>query len=456
MLSSLFWIPGSVAKAIPVTVEPTEDQLEDFKDIEEEEEDNMEEDTVMDKSEEKGKNIEEIYNLDTYDDDDEEVNIFGDELNELMKEGEDGVIPLADDDEQEELDDLRIKPTDALIVAAHSEDDLSQIFVYVYEESENNLYVHHDIFLASFPLCLEWTDCHPTQSMGKGNLAAVGSFLPGIEIWDLDVLDPIEPVVILGGFKNEPTSNSKKKKKKKIHPNHAYKPESHKGAVMSLSWNKHGRNIIASGSADHAVKVWDINQQSCLFTFTHHQDKVQALEWHPTDPQILLCGSYDQKVSLLDARYPNAVGWSTLTADTEAIQWDIHTPHNFMVSTEDGNVKNFDSRKLDAPIWTLQAHTKTCSALNINPGIPEFFATGSADKTIKLWSKSGGQPKLLHTIQSETNVFTLGFYSESPLLLVAGGKSSDEGGGGEDPLNAIRLWHCSEFSGVTNHFNPKS
>jgi periodic tryptophan protein 1 len=34
-----------------------------------------------------------------------------------------------------------------------------------------------------------------------GNLAIVSSFLPEIEIWDLDVNNAIEPLLILGGEK---------------------------------------------------------------------------------------------------------------------------------------------------------------------------------------------------------------------------------------------------------------
>ena len=33
----------------------------------------------------------------------------------------------------------------------------------------------------------------------RGNFAAVGSFEPGIEIWDMDVLDAVEPIATLGG-----------------------------------------------------------------------------------------------------------------------------------------------------------------------------------------------------------------------------------------------------------------
>jgi periodic tryptophan protein 1 len=34
--------------------------------------------------------------------------------------------------------------------------------------------------------------------MNKGNFLIVGSFLPEIEIWNLDILNTLEPAVILG------------------------------------------------------------------------------------------------------------------------------------------------------------------------------------------------------------------------------------------------------------------
>lgn len=39
---------------------------------------------------------------------------------------------------------------------------------------------------------------------------AVGTFEPGIEIWNLDVLDPLEPTATLGGFKEKDKKPGKK------------------------------------------------------------------------------------------------------------------------------------------------------------------------------------------------------------------------------------------------------
>jgi|JI9StandDraft_1071089.scaffolds.fasta_scaffold98483_2 periodic tryptophan protein 1 len=95
-----------------------------------------------------------------------------DEMQE-MANGED--IPSEFEDSEEEKEDFTIRKTDALLVAASTEKDFSNLEVYVYEYKTSSLYVHHDIMLSSYPLCLEWIKTYNGQ---KTNLVAVGTFLP--------------------------------------------------------------------------------------------------------------------------------------------------------------------------------------------------------------------------------------------------------------------------------------
>ncbi len=109
-----------------------------------------------------------------------------------------------DDDEDSEIEDFTLRPTDLIILSAKNEDDVSNLEVWVYEEAdasgEANLYVHHEVLLPAFPLCLAWMDCDPKGlDTGRRNLVAVGTMEPGIEIWDLDVVDSVEPLATLGG-----------------------------------------------------------------------------------------------------------------------------------------------------------------------------------------------------------------------------------------------------------------
>lgn len=59
-------------------------------------------------------------------------------------------------DSEEEKEDFTIRKSDALIVAATADNDHSSLEVYVYEHENANMYVHHEIILSSYPLCLEW------------------------------------------------------------------------------------------------------------------------------------------------------------------------------------------------------------------------------------------------------------------------------------------------------------
>lgn len=43
------------------------------------------------------------------------------------------------------------------------------IDILVYNEDEDSCYVHHDIILDSFPLCLEWLSFDPTLNGKSGN-----------------------------------------------------------------------------------------------------------------------------------------------------------------------------------------------------------------------------------------------------------------------------------------------
>ena len=64
--------------------------------------------------------------------------------------------------------------------------------------------------------------------------------MPAIELWDLDVLDATEPVMVLGGAAEEaaeqaPAGGKKGKKGKKAAP--ALREGSHADAVLGVAWN---------------------------------------------------------------------------------------------------------------------------------------------------------------------------------------------------------------------------
>jgi periodic tryptophan protein 1 len=85
----------------------------------------------------------------------ESVSSFGDGETGKKRRGRDQ-FPEVLEDSEEEKEDYTIRKSDALIVAATAEDEHSNLEVYVYDHKTSDLYVHHEIILSSYPLCMEW------------------------------------------------------------------------------------------------------------------------------------------------------------------------------------------------------------------------------------------------------------------------------------------------------------
>lgn len=336
--------------------------------------------------------------------------------------------------EGEEAADV-LKDTDVLIMAARNEDEVSNLEVWVYEEADErgppNLYVHHSLLLPAFPLSVAWLDLAPGSSGSKRNLAAVGSFEPGIELWDLDCLDSVEPIATLGGADYEATrlvesKKSKKKKKSKTLPDVQVRPGSHTDAVLGLAWNREFRNVLASASADHCVKVWDVATATCSATLQHHSSKVQAVAWNPEEHAVLLSGGFDRRAVIADVRAPesgSAQSWP-VPADVESLAWDPFSPTCFSIASEDGSITTYDARsgQQSASLWTLKAHSKAACALNLCPAVPGLMLTAGTDKKIKLWNTRGDQPTALAARDLGVGaVFSASFCRDQPLLVAAGG-----------------------------------
>ncbi|EPT05519.1 hypothetical protein FOMPIDRAFT_1155298 [Fomitopsis schrenkii] len=428
------------------------------------------------------------YNLDDYDEDDTMPamgpfsNIKG--LTYYRNNDEDPYITLKEDDEENEREELEILPADNLLVAAKTEDEISQLEIYVYDESEENLYAHHDLMLPSFPLCLEWLDFPPVTSPSAqgtstspakqfGSYIAVGTMEPEIEIWSLDVVEAMYPDMVLGrpdktaAHVPTPLGTGKKKRKKTKH--RAISSAYHVDAVLSLSWNRTHRNLLASASADRTVKLWDLSRdptisgqgdegQGALRSFDVHKDKVQAVQWNDKEPTVLLTGSYDRTVRTFDSRAPDAGVGAVVGADVEAIRWDPWEAHGFYVSLENGLVLNFDARTLpsdlDSPSparFTLSAHDGAASALDVNPHIRGCIVTGGTDKVVKVWNVSEDtdlEKRQVSLVISRDlgvgKVFSTSWSPDDPLTLAAAGSQGK-----------LQVWDISANGGARKALGPK-
>ncbi|KAF2723325.1 WD40 repeat-like protein [Polychaeton citri CBS 116435] len=349
-------------------------------------------------------------------------------------------LPENEASDDEDREELQILPTDNLILAARVEDEVAHLECYVYDDQSENLYVHHDVMLPAIPLAVEWIGRTKVSRNDEGNFCAVATMDPDIEIWNLDIVDSMYPSAILGAATiGDATFEKKKKSKKSKKSNDSY----HVDSVLALASNPNHRNLLASSSADKTVKLWDLSTCTAASSYSQHTDKVCALAWHPSQSSVFLSGSYDRTVIASDARAPTAKGptWG-VESDVETINCDPHNENIFYASTENGVLHCFDARTLPSSpetskaLWRLQAHDKALSTFSVNPVIPGFVATGSQDRTTKLWDTQASTGPSLVTSRDlgVGKVFALDFAPDAEVgfrLAAAGSKG------------AVQIWDTS-------------
>ncbi|CAR26130.1 ZYRO0B02486p [Zygosaccharomyces rouxii] len=453
MISATCWVPRGYASEFPEKYELDNEEMErinqmanlnlndataEMEEVAEEEEEGAQEEASEESQPNPSKLQDQLdadddlkeFDMEHYDDEDSGANgagvamfpgLEGEDVRfHEGEEGEDPYISLPNKEEQtEEKQELQVYPTDNMVLATRTEDDVSYLDVYIYDDGagfhdvevpqekgdeadpdvarglvrDSSLYVHHDLMLPAFPLCVEWLNYRPgSQSDDPANFAAIGSFDPQIEIWNLDCVEKAFPDMILGEPEQGSGASLKNKKNKKKQKNQHITTH-HTDAILSLALNKHFRAVLASTSADHTVKLWDLNNGTAARSLAsiHSGKNVSSSEWHKTNGSVLLTSGYDSRVALSDVRISDesqlSKYWSVLPG--EEVESSTFADENIILSgTDSGNVYAFDIRNNSGskPVWTLNAHDAGISCLCANDYIPGMMTTSAmGDKTVKLW-----------------------------------------------------------------------
>ena len=229
-VTCLTWVRRGVAKAHPELVRLPDDELENLLSSAgrgaaetDSSSDQFDSDDEKQRKTAKRGNLHEAkdsvemrYHLDDYDDEDggtenEEAGLG--KLSFYTSNRHDPYLSK-DDQSSDNESDLSVSPGDNLIALGKVHGEFFSLEVWVTNVDDGSVYCHHDVILSSCPLAMEWVGFDPGESdSSSANLVAVGSMTPSIELWDLDVVNTLEPVFTL---KSKQRCRRKEKAAKKV------------------------------------------------------------------------------------------------------------------------------------------------------------------------------------------------------------------------------------------------
>lgn len=361
------------------------------------------------------------------------------------KEGTTILDNIIDDDDEEQRDQFQLVNTDRMLVCARSA-ELGFIDCLVYNGQTDDFFFHHNMLITSIPLCTIYLDFSPLGNGASGNYCAVSTCSTEIEIWDLDTLDAISPVLTLGGLqeinlkpkKSVPYNHYLNNKRTK----HVPLPGSHKDHVLTLSWSPLHRNILASGSADETIKLWDLNTAKCIVTFSnvHSGGPVSCVAFNPFCPGLLASTCIgDRKVAMISAMESTPVPKVLTVLKTDPEQLDWLTEDLLCCTTEGGellilNVKADPSASIIASVFPLSEYAISnglspskipLTGLAIHPVVTGLIAVGGPEiPAIALCAYIDGSLTVLHVQSVEFSVFSLAWCSDEDSLSLAVGSSN--------------------------------
>ena len=197
----------------------------------------------------------------------------------------------------------------------------------------------------------------------------------------------------------------------------------HAEAVQSVAFSPNGK-LLASGSWDKTIKLWNLETGELLGTLSGHLDDVKAIAISP-DGQTLASGSWDKTIKLWNLETGKLL--RTLNQQN-AVRTVAFSPNGQLLASgsEDGKIMIWElsTGELRTP---LAAHNKAVWSIAFNHD-GQTLASGSCDRTIKLWHPQTG--RLLRTLTGhERAVWSVAFSPDGQTLA----------SGSYD--RTIKLWH---------------
>jgi WD40 repeat protein len=193
--------------------------------------------------------------------------------------------------------------------------------------------------------------------------------------------------------------------------------------------------IVASGGDDCTVKLWDITTGKCLRTLHEHTEGVSSVAFHPHG-NLLASGSGDGTIRFWDIAEDRSL--KVLEGQSGGISSLAFSPDGSLLASgsEDGTVCLWDTKAASC-VRILQGHTGLVWSVAFSSD-GNLLASGSEDRTVRLWNLADGN--CIRVLDKHTNrVWSVAF---SPIfqdglgnILVSGSKDQ-----------TVRLWNVTNGS----------
>ena len=241
----------------------------------------------------------------------------------------------------------------------------SQESIRAYSNIENKIEIEYKINHQG-----EVNKARPMPQQGKSNIIATKTSSGEIHIFDY----PKHP--------KKPNDMQSKPDMKLL---------GHTKEGFGLSWSTLKEGYLLSGSDDHRICVWDINNPTTplIKTIEEHKSVVEDVNWNKQIESVFVSCGDDRKMMIWDVRQEKPT--HCVEAHLQEVNSCEFNPFNeylIITSSNDKTCALWDLRNLSKKFHTFKHHKNDVISARWNPNIMSLFASFSSDRRVNIWDLS--------------------------------------------------------------------
>lgn len=154
--------------------------------------------------------------------------------------------------------------------------------------------------------------------------------------------------------------------------------------ISCISWNSYHKTTLASSDYEGSVNVWDVSTGQRLKTFLEHEKRCWSVDFNTVDTRLIASGSDDTRVKLWDLNNDHSVASLEAKANVCCVKFNPSTSYNLAFGSADHSVQYYDLRRMKEPLAVFRGHRKAVSYVKFLNS--EEFVSASTDSQLKLWN----------------------------------------------------------------------
>ena len=164
----------------------------------------------------------------------------------------------------------------------------------------------------------------------------------------------------------------------------------HSAETYSVDWNLHLRDLICSASWDRSVRVWDVSCGVETQKFFSHSAIAYEAKWSVRNSKLLGSVGGDGMLHVSDIGSSSfgrsAISIAAHQSEVLCLDWSKYNEHVVATGSVDKTVRVWDLRNPQVPVAQLCGHQLAVRRVKFSPHSDALLASCSYDMTVKVWA----------------------------------------------------------------------